>query len=94
MPENILVVCGHGAAGCHGLLTVRRVDAQRLARLAMSEAQEVYCVRKKGWVWLERTYPRGADRPRAAIIAPRVAGWVEIDRAGWPPPAAASDRIR
>jgi len=85
VPENILVVCGHGTDGCHGALERNDLHTQMLARAAMTEAQEEYVVRKKGWVYLERTYPRWQERPSPANISPRLPEWVKIDRSGWPP---------
>jgi hypothetical protein len=54
--ENIVPLCGSGTTGCHG-----DVEHYRWARLALraqlSEANEAYCVDKKGEAWLEKRYP-------------------------------------
>jgi hypothetical protein len=78
--DNIVPLCGHGTVGCHG-----DVEHHKWARVALramlTEANEEYCVRKKGWVWLEKRYPRRMDGP----LTPATPRHAEIDRSGWPP---------
>lgn len=58
---NIVPLCGSGTTGCHGALTDHRpgwpLIAARL-RENLTQAEIDYCVAKKGWDWLDRTYPR------------------------------------
>lgn len=60
VPDNILPLCGHGTAGCHGKIEDHsngwRETAARI-RSSLTPAELNYAIATKGEYWLSRYYP-------------------------------------
>jgi hypothetical protein len=57
--ENLVMLCGHGTAGCHGRITVNEIDTcNNLAHYIADQRPDImiYLTSRFGdaWVWLER----------------------------------------
>lgn len=58
--DNIIPLCGHGTAGCHGSIETHPSGWERTAnrvRRSLTSTELLYVVEKKGWAWLDRYYP-------------------------------------
>ena len=55
---NLMPVCGHGTAGCHGRITLNDRETLARVRAALWPEQERYARERKGEAWLNRRYPR------------------------------------
>ena len=55
--SNIVPLCGHGTAGCHGDVEARHLDACARLRLSLTDAELSYVVHKAGENFLDRYYP-------------------------------------
>jgi hypothetical protein len=54
---NIVGLCGHGTAGCHGLVEARNKAACHLLRTLLTDQEYSYVVSKQGEGWLDMKYP-------------------------------------
>lgn len=55
--DNIVPLCGHGTAGCHGDIEARHPDACGALRLSLTDAEYAYVVETAGEGFLDRYYP-------------------------------------
>ena len=55
--SNIVGLCGHGTAGCHGDVEARHADALYRLRASLTDAEYSYVVEKAGEQFLARYYP-------------------------------------
>lgn len=54
---NLMALCGHGTAGCHGDVTANRPHALAAVRRNLTPQQTRYIIERKGEAWLDRRYP-------------------------------------
>jgi hypothetical protein len=54
---NIVPLCGHGTAGCHGQVEAYQGDARTRLRHALQPEEVLYVIAKKGREWINQHYP-------------------------------------
>lgn len=55
---NIVPLCGHGTAGCHGDVEAYRGDARQRLRHKLQPEEVLYIVAKESREWLNTHYPK------------------------------------
>lgn len=55
---NLVPLCGDGTLGCHGRVEAKSAKAIRDLRHALTPEEEDYVIKRKGYDFLVRYYPR------------------------------------
>jgi 5-methylcytosine-specific restriction endonuclease McrA len=55
--SNLVLLCGSGTTGCHGLVEAHDPQALAQLRARLTDAELRYAIAKKGEAWLERYLP-------------------------------------